>query len=211
MDSSFRIYCMYCEVESKAVVQSDPPCEPFNLCLWCFSNAFPEHHDHPRSSFATKVIVGPKGVRPVKGGIITRFEKDVLDLEYKEPEKPAAPTLSPEDQLNAMMSLDNDQNYVYLDQWRERKVCAFCNDEGLANKDPFIGPYPFLLASTNRYGDAKKKNFWAHDACARHSPEVIQGKDGTWYNVSMAMRRGRTVVRCMSACCCQCLVSRKST
>lgn len=190
---------MYCEVESKAVVQSDPPCEPFNLCLWCFSNAFPEHHDHPRSSFATKVIVGPKGVRPVKGGIITRFEKDVLDLEYKEPEKPAAPTLSPEDQLNAMMSLDNDQNYVYLDQWRERKVCAFCNDEGLANKDPFIGPYPFLLASTNRYGDAKKKNFWAHDACARHSPEVIQGKDGTWYNVSMAMRRGRTVVRSMSA------------
>ncbi|KFH63937.1 hypothetical protein MVEG_09762 [Podila verticillata NRRL 6337] len=191
--SQFRIYCMYCEVESKAVVQSDPPCEPFNLCLWCFSNAFPEHHDHPRSSFATKVIVGPKGVRPVKGGIITRFEKDVLDLEYKEPEKPAAPTLSPEDQLNAMMRLDNDQSYVYLDQWRERKVCAFCNDEGLANKDPFIGPYPFLLASTNRYGDAKKKNFWAHDACARHSPEVIQGKDGTWYNVSMAMRRGRTV------------------
>ncbi|KAG0039432.1 hypothetical protein BGZ82_008287 [Podila clonocystis] len=191
--SQFRIYCMYCEAESKSVVQSDPPCEPFNLCLWCFSNAFPEHHDHPRSSFATKVIVGPKGVRPVKGGIITRFEKDVLDLEYKEPEKPAAPTMSAEDQLNAMMSLDNDQSYVYLDQWRERKVCAFCNDEGTANKDPFIGPYPFLLASTNRYGDAKKKNFWAHDACARHSPEVIQGKDGTWYNVSMAMRRGRTV------------------
>ncbi|KAG0361255.1 hypothetical protein BG005_008806 [Podila minutissima] len=191
--SQFRIYCMYCEAESKSVVQSDPPCEPFNLCLWCFSNAFPEHHDHPRSSFATKVIVGPKGVRPVKGGIITRFEKDVLDLEYKEPEKPAAPIMSAEDQLNAMMSLDNDQSYVYLDQWRERKVCAFCNDEGTANKDPFIGPYPFLLASTNRYGDAKKKNFWAHDACARHSPEVIQGKDGTWYNVSMAMRRGRTV------------------
>lgn len=188
---------MYCEAESKSVVQSDPPCEPFNLCLWCFSNAFPEHHDHPRSSFATKVIVGPKGVRPVKGGIITRFEKDVLDLEYKEPEKPAAPIMSAEDQLNAMMSLDNDQSYVYLDQWRERKVCAFCNDEGTANKDPFIGPYPFLLASTNRYGDAKKKNFWAHDACARHSPEVIQGKDGTWYNVSMAMRRGRTVVRQM--------------
>ncbi|KAF9317926.1 hypothetical protein BG003_000155 [Podila horticola] len=146
-----------------------------------------------KSCCKREVIVGPKGVRPVKGGIITRFEKDVLDLEYKEPEKPAAPAMSAEEQLHAMMSLENDQSYVYLDQWRERKVCAFCNDEGTANKDPFIGPYPFLLASTNRYGDAKKRNFWAHDACARHSPEVIQGKDGTWYNVSMAMRRGRTV------------------
>ncbi|KAF9204068.1 hypothetical protein BGZ49_005735, partial [Haplosporangium sp. Z 27] len=191
--SQFRIYCMYCEAEAK-VKESDR--EPFNLCLWCFSNAFPEQHDHPRSSFATKVIVGPRGVRPVKGGIITRFEKDLLDLEYKESAKPDAEALQAA-QFQAMMGLENDQGFMYyLDQWKDRKVCAFCNDDG-TSKDHFIGPYPFLLASTNRYGGTKKRHFWAHDACARHSPEVIQGKDGTWYNVSMAMRRGRTV-KCTS-------------
>ncbi|KAF9285619.1 hypothetical protein BGZ68_003727 [Mortierella alpina] len=187
--SQFRIYCTYCEVEAKA---PDSENKPFNLCLWCFSNAFPEHHDHPRNSFATKVIVGPRGVRPVKGGIITRFEKDLLDLDYKEPEKPNVNDLQ-EAQFKAMLSLENDQGFMYLDQWKDRKVCAFCNDDG-TSKDHFVGPYPFLLATTNRYGDFKKRHYWAHDACARHSPEVIQGKDGVWYNVSMAMRRGRTVV-----------------
>ncbi|KAF9121421.1 hypothetical protein BGW39_010555 [Mortierella sp. 14UC] len=186
--SQFRIYCMYCEVESK-VEGSER--KPFNICLWCFSNAYPEHHDHPRSSFATKVIVGPRGVRPVKGGIITRFEKDLMDLDYKETERPVS-ALVPDLHFQAMMGLESDQGFAYLDQWKDRKVCAFCNDDGIT-KDFFIGPQPFLLASTNRYGDTKKRNFWAHDACARHSPEVIQAKDGSWYNVSMAMRRGRTV------------------
>ncbi|KAF9567079.1 hypothetical protein EC968_003513 [Mortierella alpina] len=186
--SQFRIYCTYCEVEGRAL---DSENKSFNLCLWCFSNAFPEHHDHPRNSFATKVIVGPRGVRPVKGGIITRFEKDLLDLEYKEPEKPNVNDIQ-EAHFNAMMSLENDQGFMYLDQWKDRRVCAFCNDDG-TSKDHFVGPYPFLLATTNRYGDFKKRHYWAHDACARHSPEVIQGKDGSWYNVSMAMRRGRTV------------------
>ncbi|KAF9114859.1 hypothetical protein BGX27_009607 [Mortierella sp. AM989] len=185
--SQFRIYCMYCEAEAKV---KESGREPFNLCLWCFSNAFPEQHEHPRSSFATKVIVGPRGVRPVKGGIITRFEKDLLDLEFKE-SKPDTAALQAV-QFQAMMGLESDQGFMYLDQWKDRKVCAFCNDDG-TSKDFFIGPYPFLLASTNRYGGTKKRNFWAHDACARHSPEVIQGQDGAWYNVSMAMRRGRTV------------------
>ncbi|KAF9902117.1 hypothetical protein EC991_005257 [Linnemannia zychae] len=186
--SQFRIYCMYCEVESK-VEGSER--KPFNICLWCFSNAYPEHHDHPRSSFATKVIVGPRGVRPVKGGIITRFEKDLMDMAYKEVERPDS-ALVPDLHFQAMMGLESDQGFAYLDQWKDRKVCAFCNDDG-TTKDFFIGPQPFLLASTNRYGDTKRRNFWAHDACARHSPEVIQAKDGSWYNVSMAMRRGRTV------------------
>ncbi|KAF9351889.1 hypothetical protein BGX26_010172, partial [Mortierella sp. AD094] len=190
--SQFRIYCMYCEAEAKV---KESGREPFNLCLWCFSNAFPEQHEHPRSSFATKVIVGPRGVRPVKGGIITRFEKDLLDTEFIETKKPDAEALRAA-QFQAMMGLEGDQGFMYLDQWKDRKVCAFCNDDG-TSKDHFIGPNPFLLASTNRYGSTKKRHFWAHDACARHSPEVIQGQDGTWYNVSMAMRRGRTV-KCAS-------------
>ncbi|KAF9097329.1 hypothetical protein BGX23_009177 [Mortierella sp. AD031] len=187
--SQFRIYCMYCEVEAK-VEGSER--KPFNICLWCFSNAYPEYHDHPRSSFATKVIVGPRGVRPVKGGIITRFEKDLMDIDYKELDRPDKSALVPDLQFQAMMGLETDQGFNYLEQWKDRKVCVFCNDDG-TTKDHFIGPQPFLLASTNKWGDTKKRNFWAHDACARHSPEVIQAKDGSWYNVTTAMRRGRTV------------------
>ncbi|KAG9061064.1 hypothetical protein KI688_007693 [Linnemannia hyalina] len=144
--SQFRIYCMYCEVESKVEGSEQ---KPFNICLWCFSNAYPDYHDHPRSSFATKVIVGPRGVRPVKGGIITRFEKDLMDLEYKEPERPDT-ALVPDLHFQAMMGLESDQGFLYLDQqWKDKKVCAFCNDDG-TSKDFFIGPQPFLLASTNR-------------------------------------------------------------
>ncbi|KAF9180201.1 hypothetical protein BGZ50_006380 [Haplosporangium sp. Z 11] len=180
--SQFRIYCTYCEVEAKS---QKPGHEPFNLCLWCFSNAFPAHHDHPRSSFATKVIVGPRGVRPVKGGIITRFEKDVLDMDYKGFQRLGQARRSATQQ-QATMTQESDQGFMFMDQWKDRKVCAFCNDDG-TTKDHFIGPYPFLLASTNRYGDTKKKHFWAHDACARHSPEVIQATDGSWYNVSLEL------------------------
>ncbi|KAG0203335.1 hypothetical protein BGX28_004364 [Mortierella sp. GBA30] len=118
--SQFRIYCTYCEVESKSLGSDH---KPFNLCLWCFSNAFPENHDHPRNSFATKVIVGPRGVRPVKGGIITRFEKDLLDMDYKEPDRPRQEVLQ-EAQLHAMMSLENDQGFMYLDQWKDRKMAT---------------------------------------------------------------------------------------
>jgi len=118
-----------------------------------------------------------------------------MDTSFKELDKPDAATIQAM-QLEAMMRLDSDQPFLTMDQWRNRKVCAFCNDDG-TSKDHFIGPYPFLLASMNRFGDTKKRHFWAHDACARHSPEVIQGKDGTWYNVSTAMRRGRTVVSYM--------------
>ncbi|KAG0370922.1 hypothetical protein BGZ54_002733 [Gamsiella multidivaricata] len=138
-----------------------------------------------------RIYFGPRGVRPVKGGIITRFEKDPLDTAYKESESLEAVSRRAV-MFDAMMDLENDQGFVYLEQWKSRRVCAFCNDDG-TSKDRFIGPYPFILASTNRYGHEKKRHFWAHDACARHSPEVIQGKDGTWYNVTVAMRRGRTV------------------
>ena len=183
---------MYCEVESKSAGSDS---QPFNLCLWCFSNAFPEYHDHPRSSFATKVMVGPHGVHPVKGGIITRFEKDQLDLTYSEPKLPNTTVLDAENEggLSGWIDQNSDQGYLMAERLKSRKICVFCNDEG-TEKDSFLGPLPFLLSSTNRYGVTKRRSFWAHNYCARYSPEVIQAKDGTWFNVTTAMRRGRTVV-----------------
>jgi len=184
---------MYCEAECKS---GGSDSQAFNLCLWCFSNAFPEHHDHPRSSFATKVIVGPHGVHPVKGGIITRFEKDQLDQTYTAP-APLKPAISDTGE-SEWLGLDADQGYLMTERWKTKKICAFCNDEGTV-KDSFLGPLPFLMSSTNRHGETKRRSFWAHNNCARYSPEVIQAKDGTWYNVTTAMRRGRTVVGALAS------------
>ncbi|KAF9583661.1 hypothetical protein BGW38_008918 [Lunasporangiospora selenospora] len=119
-----------------------------------------------------------------------------MDESYTEPDRGFDPEPSLEEDPSSMMKKTDEQNYVYLDQWRGRRVCAFCNDDGMANGQ-FIGPYPFMMTSTNRYGAEKRKHFWSHDSCARYSPEVIQAKDGSWYNVTTAMKRGRSV-KCTS-------------
>ncbi|KAF9972092.1 hypothetical protein BGZ73_004827 [Actinomortierella ambigua] len=184
--TQFRYCCTYCEKEEGG--------EPFNLCLWCFSSAFPEDHDHPRNSFAVKRVLGSNIAKPVAGEIITKFERETFDLTYQEPQM-TYQAMNPEDPdspWNAMdgSGLGNGQAFTFMQQWKQRKICAFCNDDD-TTKDHFIGPHPFIFSSTNRYGDEKKKNFWAHDACARYSPEVIQDRNGSWFNVATAMRRGR--------------------
>ncbi|KAI8090612.1 hypothetical protein BDF21DRAFT_460039 [Thamnidium elegans] len=87
--------------------------------------------------------------------------------------------------------IDTDQGYKYLKRWRRRKVCAFCNDDDDTSDDlgQFIGP--FVIATFNKNGVEKKRSFWAHDACARYSPEVFCTPEGKWYNVTLALRRGR--------------------
>ncbi|KAI1318914.1 hypothetical protein EDD11_005548 [Mortierella claussenii] len=132
--SQFRIYCMYCEVEAKG---SKPTREPFNLCLWCFSNAFPERHDHHRSSFATKVLIGPRGVHPVKGGIITRFEQDLMDTDVKVSDLFDAAAVQAA-QVQIMMGLEGDPGFVHLDQWKDRYngvlMCEDCFMAGPLNE-----------------------------------------------------------------------------
>ncbi|KAJ1826618.1 hypothetical protein LPJ56_002085 [Coemansia sp. RSA 2599] len=74
--------------------------------------------------------------------------------------------------------------------------CAFCGsaDPALAAAlGGFAGGKPFVLTSTAG-GQARRQRFWAHDACARGSPEVLVSATGQWYNVAAALRRGRTIV-----------------
>lgn len=90
--------------------------------------------------------------------------------------------------------IETDQGYKYLKRWRRRKVCAFCNDDDDTSEElgQFIGP--FVIATFNKNGAEKKRSFWAHDACARYSPEVFCTPEGKWYNVTLALRRGRGMV-----------------
>jgi hypothetical protein len=97
--------------------------------------------------------------------------------------------------------IDTDQGYKYLKRWRRRKVCAFCNDDDDTSEElgQFIGP--FVIATFNKNGVEKKRSFWAHDACARYSPEVFCTPEGKWYNVTLALRRGRGMVKYIDNIC----------
>ncbi|KAI9470552.1 MAG: hypothetical protein EXX96DRAFT_491184 [Benjaminiella poitrasii] len=189
----FRYYCTYCETPSLGYDY-----QSFELCLRCFDQNFPFWHEHPRSSFAIQAVIDSEvGPKPIKGELVTIWEEDILD------ETPSEISPAINQEIKDSMSIDAskiftgsapitiDQGYKYLKKWRRRKVCAFCNDDDDTSEDlgAFIGP--FIIAIFNKNGVEKKKSFWAHDSCARYSPEVFCTPEGKWYNVTLALRRGR--------------------
>ncbi|KAI9313150.1 hypothetical protein BX666DRAFT_1980104 [Dichotomocladium elegans] len=206
----FRYYCTYCEasLEERSDIQS------FELCLICFDQNFPFWHDHPRSSFAVQAVIDAEiGPMPIKGELVTVWEEDVMDDTAA-----MGGTASGDGDLATGAGKDNlhnngksvatveeasqvftgeaaivtaDQGYTFLKRWQRRKMCAFCNDDDDTSEElgKFIGP--FVIATFNKNGIERKRQFWAHDACARYSPEVFCTPEGKWYNVTLALRRGR--------------------
>ncbi|KAG0790427.1 hypothetical protein G6F21_005814 [Rhizopus arrhizus] len=177
----FRYYCTYCENPS---IGHDY--RSFELCLRCFDQNFPFWHEHPRSSFAIQAVIDAEiGPRPIKGELVTVWEEDVLE------EEPLQEDTNASNIFTGEIPIDSDQGYKYLKRWKRRKVCAFCNDDDDTSEElgQFIGP--FVIATYNKNGVEKKRSFWAHDACARYSPEVFCTPEGKWYNVTLALRRGR--------------------
>ncbi|KAI7896252.1 uncharacterized protein EV154DRAFT_411870 [Mucor mucedo] len=175
----FRYYCTYCETPS---VGHDY--QSFELCLRCFDQNFPFWHEHPRSSFAIQAVIDTEiGPRPIKGELITVWEEDILEILPNKDETIIV--------FTGNIPIDTDQGYKYLKRWKRRKLCAFCNDDDDTSKElgSFIGP--FVIATFNKNGVEKKRSFWAHDSCARYSPEVFCTPEGKWYNVTLALRRGR--------------------
>ncbi|KAJ2759854.1 hypothetical protein IWQ56_005631, partial [Coemansia nantahalensis] len=75
--------------------------------------------------------------------------------------------------------------------------CAFCGEDGSSQPDVlggFAGDRPFILTTAAADGAVRRRQrFWAHDACARYSPEVLATDDGRWYNVAAALRRTRAM------------------
>lgn len=155
----------------------------------CFDQNFPFWHEHPRSSFAIQAVIDAEiGPRPIKGELVTVWEEDVLE------EEPLQEDTNASNIFTGEIPIDSDQGYKYLKRWKRRKVCAFCNDDDDTSEElgQFIGP--FVIATYNKNGVEKKRSFWAHDACARYSPEVFCTPEGKWYNVTLALRRGRGMV-----------------
>ncbi|KAI8061150.1 hypothetical protein BC940DRAFT_336987 [Gongronella butleri] len=196
----FRYYCTYCEGSMED--EHEPS---YDLCLKCFDQSFPIWHEHPRSSFAVQSVIDTEiGPRPIKGELVTVWEEDVMEAaantaadDEQQQQQQAHPLEASQIFTGDTAIQDEDKGFQYIKQWHRRKVCAFCNDDDDMSEDlgKFIGP--FVITAINRNGLLIKRTFWAHDACARHSPEVFCTPDGKWYNVTLALRRGRKV-RCFA-------------
>ncbi|KAI7883175.1 hypothetical protein K492DRAFT_235544 [Lichtheimia hyalospora FSU 10163] len=201
----FRYYCTYCESPTE-----DGTVHSFDLCLLCFDQQFPFWHEHPRSSFAVQAVIDAEaGPMPIKGELVTVWEEDVIEdpcaiaadtnAEGGDMTTTKATTSKQADHVEeasqvftGSSAIDTaEQGYKYLKRWQRRKVCAFCNDDDDTSEDlgKFIGP--FVIATFNKNGVERKRQFWVHDACARYSPEVFCTPEGKWYNVTLALRRGR--------------------
>ncbi|ORY92997.1 hypothetical protein BCR43DRAFT_496172 [Syncephalastrum racemosum] len=201
----FRYYCTYCETPSEG-----HDYESFELCLKCFDQNFPFMHEHPRSGFAVQSVIDSAiGPMPIKGELVTVWEEDMIgdlpeekttseNAPHEEEGLPAKAQDRPAHPMEASQVFDGnqaiqtaDEGYAVLKRWQRRKVCAFCNDDDDTSDElgAFIGP--FVIATFNKNGIECKRQFWAHDACARYSPEVFCTPEGKWYNVTLALRRGR--------------------
>ncbi|KAG2182854.1 hypothetical protein INT44_005835 [Umbelopsis vinacea] len=175
--NKFRYYCTYCEApgESQTI-------QTFDLCLKCFDQDFPFWHEHPRSGFAVQALLETKD--DALEYISPSWEEDVIDPDY-------VPDATDECFLTNA-PIESDEGYKYLSQWKKRKICALCNDDDTsADLGGFVGP--FIIETFNKRGEEKRKSFWIHDACGRYSPEVVVTKENKWYNVTIALRRGRGV------------------
>ncbi|CAG8450393.1 7504_t:CDS:10 [Gigaspora rosea] len=156
----------------------------FELCVWCYAHQFPSYHEHPRCSFACQSVIDDEAIKmSSKGEVIKTFDKDIFDTTYKDPGI---------DLVNENVQLDSGMGYLYLQAWNSRKICGFCNDDDGQQLGGFIGPQPFVTNTYTRHGE-RQKIFWAHDACAKYSPEVFVSKSNEWYNVTLAWKRGRSM------------------
>lgn len=72
-------------------------------------------------------------------------------------------------------------------RWTADTLCGFCNQSG-AN-DEFT-PQAFAISNKKT---ALKESVWAHESCCRSSPEVYVSEEGTYHNVSSALKRGRAI------------------
>ncbi|CAG8449218.1 2671_t:CDS:10 [Racocetra fulgida] len=139
----------------------------------CYAHQFPSYHEHPRCSFACQSVIDDEAIKmSSKGEVIKTFDKDIFDTTYKDPGI---------DLKSENVQLDSGMGYLYLQAWNSRKICGFCNDDDDQQLGGFIGPQPFVTNTYTRHGE-KQKIFWAHEACAKYSPEVFVSKSNDWYN-----------------------------
>ncbi|KAJ2868356.1 hypothetical protein GGH94_000196 [Coemansia aciculifera] len=201
---TFRYFCVACERPSAGLDY-----ESFDLCLACFARDFPRDHAHPPASFARAAVGDAEGIVGFTAGVLAAcraqaggalaglaaaYERDAFDPEYQEASAgPAAlaargggwgrVAAGLHGTATATAASDRGAVIGRSGCCASQPRCGFCaSDEA---RGGFAGGRPFL--------SHEGRAFWAHDACARYSPEVLVTGAGVWYNVAAALRRARTM------------------
>ncbi|KAI8872046.1 hypothetical protein GQ42DRAFT_177452 [Ramicandelaber brevisporus] len=236
-----RYYCTGCEPSpspspssssaSASTKQHQPPnntrARPFNLCFICYIHAFPENHPHPRSSFATQLVLSSANFKLLERDPIARIHKMASKQTLGRNRSSLQARLGDVQFYERdYFDLGNNNGSTTMNDQPEYSVdvakrCAFCEESDEECLGPFL-PYPFLVNSSvnlaliiaakggsplpdggadsgvlknmaprTGLGGISSRNFWVHDACARFSPEVYVSPSGDWYNVNIALIRGR--------------------
>ncbi|KAJ2490423.1 hypothetical protein IWW37_003164 [Coemansia sp. RSA 2050] len=194
---TFRYFCVKCERPSEGFDY-----ESFDLCLACFARHFPRDHIHPPSSFARAAVGDAESIlaftagalaacRAQMGdalaGLAAAYERDTFDMEYQATMpvvRGGWGRLAAGLHGTATATDANDRGAVIGHAGcASLPRCAFCASDD--PRDGFAGGRPFM--------SHEGRQFWAHDSCARYSPEVLVTDSGTWYNVAAALRRARTI------------------
>lgn len=189
-----RYYCTYCEASSSTGNGTNT--ESFQLCVVCFGHGFPDWHPHPRSGFAIQTIAdSPKQLQDSHLLSSSMWEEDIMEVQDECMDE-AAVSLGTSKIFTGVddIAMQDKHGYLFLQKWSNRKICGFCNDDDDNSQElgSFVGPF---VSITTKLGQEKKRTFWVHDACARYSPEVrFSVVDGKWYNVTRALKRGRSMV-----------------
>ncbi|KAL9554525.1 hypothetical protein MBANPS3_002775 [Mucor bainieri] len=198
---NFRCYCTYCEAPSSST-SNGANTRSFQLCLACYDHRFPDWHPHPRSGFAIQAITdNPKqsqGSQLSSSASSPMWEEDIMETQDNCADE-ATVSLEASKVFTGVddIAAQDKHGYLFLQKWSNRKICGFCNDDDDNSPElgPFVGPF---VSTTTKSGQDKKRTFWVHDACARYSPEVrFSAVDGKWYNVTRALKRGRSM-RCFA-------------
>ncbi|KAI9592420.1 hypothetical protein BDF19DRAFT_451717 [Syncephalis fuscata] len=150
----FRYYCTYCEIPSQ-----DKTYSSFELCINCFTNFFPWHHQHPRSSFAEQCVLDESSITSVKTTreLAVRYELDLFDYTFN-PKTDLLDATKTLEEFSAACGRDGistttattasaitavepinvtvkaslaeaDTGYAFLERWSKRRRCALCNDD----------------------------------------------------------------------------------
>ncbi|KAJ2746554.1 hypothetical protein GGI20_001265 [Coemansia sp. BCRC 34301] len=191
---TFRYFCVACERPSAGLDY-----ESFDLCLGCFARRFPRDHAHAPALFARAAVGDAESIVAFAEGVLAEegeafghvaaaYERDAFDDAY------VAPGVSGGwKRLAAGLHGTTTEGAAYADGAvigradcaSSQPRCAFCGGDDACDAFCGGGKLPFVLA--------KDAVFWAHDLCARHSPEVLVTEGGIWYNVAAALKRARTI------------------
>jgi hypothetical protein len=180
-------------------------------CIFsCFTNFFPWHHQHPRSSFAEQCVLDESSITSVKTTreLAVRYELDLLDYTFdptvdlldaartleefssasgRDNDPMAADDSVASKKIDGLSLAEADTGYAFLNQWSKRRRCGLCNDDEVGGElGDFIGPYPFLMQDPQTLFKKAMRTLLSSTNNRRNNPRSHDAMALTSFNSDLA-------------------------